>query len=262
MWKYPIYRTLETVFSAWICSCIFSIAIGVTVVWLTSRPWQKWPIDWTWLKKGFISGFMFLTASMCFRALHTFDRHMVEDLAGSDFLGVYVVYMSMAMAVLNIMEPAVFSFLYPKLVFARKQKDQVSYLKIMNELFFTSISGSFFVAIFIALIAPKVFDWIGKPIYLQHIHILWLLLVMAFIYAIGMVPHYGLYAHHGDKTIFFAHVTSLLIFLISIRLTESNYPMEATAISLIITFIWLGLYKYWHYQKISMHSLPQYFLNK
>lgn len=254
MWDKPKYRNLEPVFIAWLTGCVLAIFVGLFVIWREAKPWQRWSINWAWLKKGLTVGLIFLTATTCFRALQTFDRYAVEYLAGPDFLGVYVLYMGMAMAVISVLDPAVFSFLYPKLVAAHRQGDQVLYKKLMRELVWSSALVSLLVALGVGLLAPWVFDWIGKPLYAHHIHILWLLLLMSVIYAIGMVPHYGLYAHGADKTILFAHVSSLGIFVIGLTLTSSYYPLEATAYALFAAFAWMGGYKFVRYRMIAQNA--------
>jgi O-antigen/teichoic acid export membrane protein len=251
MWLYPVYRKLEAVLAAWLISCIFAIVIGAMIVWQEVRPWKRWPINWRWLKKGFKVGLLLLIATMCFRALQTFDRYAVEALAGPEFLGVYVLYIGMAMAVVSALDPSVVSFLYPKLVSAHRQGKPLLYRKLMRELAWSSLIVSLLVAATISILAPWVMDWIGKPLYAQNLHVLWLLLVMTTIYAVGMVPHYGLYAHSADKVIVFAHISSLVVFGMTLLASSPLYPREATAISLIAALAWMGLYKYWRYRDIA-----------
>lgn len=250
IWFNPVDRTLNTVFFAWMCGCMIAIALGGSIIWYEARPWKLWPIDINWLKNGFLVASMFLGATMCFRALQTIDRYAVEALAGKNFLGVYVLYMGMAMAIMSVLDPAVLSFLYPRLVAAYKQ-DIVKYRKIMRELAYSVTVVSLLLAILIGYLAPLVLHWIGKPIYIQYISILWLLLGMTVIYAIGMIPHYGLYAYGADKSIIFAHVSSLLVFGIVLLAVAKIAPMAATAYALNAAFLWVGLFKWWRYHVLS-----------
>lgn len=250
MWLMPMFCMLETIFVAWLVGCVTAIVFGCVIIWKELTPWRSWPVNWGWLRKGFTIGSFFLIGTMCFRALLTFDRYSVEALVGSDLLGVYVLYMGMAMAVISVLDPAVFSFLYPKLVAANLQNDTPLYNNLMRELFWSSTLVSAFIAIIVALISPYVLEWTGRSLYLQHIHILWLLLFMSFVYAVGMVPHYGLYAHSADKSLLMAHLSSLAIFLGVLIPASKLFPFEATALSLISAFSWMGMYKYWSYTKI------------
>lgn len=250
MWLSSAFRTLQTVIVAWLIGSILATIVGLFVIRKEVKHWQYWSIDWAWLKKGFTVGLLFLTATICFRALQTFDRFAVKFLSGDDALGVYVLYSGMAMAVISALDPSVFSFLFPKLVAAHRKNDQVLYKKLMTELAWSAIITSLVLSITIALLAPCVLDWVGKSIYTEQSHLLWLLLTVSVAYAIGMIPHYGLYAYSGDKSIVFAHISSLAIFIISLAITSPFYPFEATACSLIAAFVWMGLFKHWQYRKI------------
>lgn len=244
MWLYKQFRTIEIVFALWTIGCITAILCGGILVWRESRPWKYWKLDTAWLKRGFSVGVTYLAATVCFKALLTVDRYTIELFAGADFLGVYVIYIGMAMTVVNILDPAVFSFLYPPLVRAYREGDYSVYRKLMRELTFSAVGLSFIIAVMIALLAPYVFEWISRPIYAEHLPILWLLLSMMMIYAVGMVPHYGLYAKGADKVIVFAHISSLMVFGAVIIALAKAMPFAATACALIAAFSWMGMVKY------------------
>lgn len=259
MWFDSSVRNLNAVLLAWLIGCLFAIMLGAWGIWREVRPWRRWKFDWFWLRRGFVVGLMFLMATMCFRALQTFDRYTVKSLAGADFLGVYVLYTGVAMSVISVLDPAVFSFLYPRLVAAYRQGDQAQYRQLMRELAYSAIGVSVLVAIVIAILAPFVFAWTNKPVYTQHLPILWLLLGMTIIYAIGMVPHYGLYARGADKSIVIAHVSSLLVFGVVVAALATLAPQAAAACALIASFLWMGLFKQWRYRtlnKDSSHTIP------
>ncbi len=251
MWIDPSLRNLNAVLVAWLVGCLLASLIGGMIIWREVRPWKRWELDRAWLRRGFAVGLMFLVATMCFRALQTFDRYTVKSLAGADFLGAYVLYTGVAMSVMSVLEPAVFSFLYPRLVSAYRQGDQTKYRQLMRELAYSAAGVSVIVAIAIAVLAPFVFVWTDKPIYTQHLPILWLLLGMTVIYAVGMVPHYGLYARGADKTIVFAHVSSLLVFGVVVAVLATIVPQAATACALIAAFLWMGLFKLWRYRILN-----------
>lgn len=251
IWINPEYRQINTVFAAWLVGASLAIVVGLVVVWREARPWQRWAIDWLWLRRGFTVGLTYLIATMSFRALQTFDRYAVEALAGQDFLGVYVLYIGMAMTVISVVDSGVFFFLYPKLVTAQRQDKPAQVRKLMQELAWSALTVSFVIGLMVGLLAPWVFAWIGKPLYAEHLHVLWLLLLMTLIYAMGMVVHFGLYARGADKTIVFAHISSLLVFFAALGLMARPFPLEATALALIVAFAWMGIYKFLRLRKLS-----------
>lgn len=189
---------------------------------------------------------------MSFRALPTFDGYTVEALAGQEFLGVYVLYIGMAMTVISVVDSGVFFFLYPKLVAAQRRGEQAEVRKLMQELAWSALTVRFMIGLMVGLLAPWVFAWIGKPLYVQHLHVLWLLLLMTLIYALGMVVHFGLYARGADKTIVVAHISSFLVFFAALGLMARPFSLEATALALIVAFAWMGTYKFLHLRKLSL----------
>ncbi len=251
MWFAPTLQKLETVFFAWFIGSMFSCVAGIVIVWREVGFWKWYPVDWKWLRIGYKKGLMFLVGTICFRALFTADRYIIKHYVGMEMLGVYVLYMSMAMAIVNFMEPAIFSFLYPRLVSAWRQGQHAIYKKVFRELSFSAIMFSIGLAVACAVLAPLVLQWTGKSIYIGQQHLLWVLLVMVVIYAIGMVPHYGLYAFGADRIIMLSHLSSLGIFILMVALMVGTWPFFAVPLALIGSFSWMGGVKLWFYLRLK-----------
>ncbi len=254
MWNMPGFQNIETVFIAWIIGSLVSVVLGVFIVWRVVPAWRWWHIDWAWLRTGYRKGLMFLTATMCFKALFTADRYIVGHLAGADMLGVYVVYAGMAMAIFNFLDPAIFSFLYPRLVSAWRQGQYATYRRVLKELSVSAVLASLGLAVMCSLVAPWVLRWTGKEIYLHQQSLLWVLLIMVIIYAVGMVPHYGLYARGADRSIVFSHVSSLVVFSMIVVLLVAHSPLYGTPLALIGAFTWMGGIKLWFYTRLSAYD--------
>lgn len=255
MWLKPSYRYIEIVFSGWLLGLILAVILGVFAVWREARPWRYWLLDWSWLRRGFAVSFFYMIATLSFRALQTFDRYAVEFLTDKDLLGVYVLYTGMAMAVISVIDSGVFFFLYPKLVAARRQGDIAIWDKLMRELAWSALAVGLGVVLLIGLLAPWISTWIGKPLYAAHINLLWMLLMMALLYAMAMVPHYGLYSIGLDKVIVHANLSALIVFFATLAAAASMFPAEATPLALIFAFIWMGIYKYWALRKHNRITL-------
>ena len=247
MWFVPSMQNLKTIFFAWFIGSALAGIIGIIIVWHDVGCWRWWNLDWKWLRLGYKKGLMFLVATMCFRALFTVDRYIIEHFSGGDMLGVYVLYMSMAAAIINFMDPAIFSFIYPRLVSAWRQGQHEIYKRTFREFALSSILTSLGLALICATLAPWVLNWTGKSIYLNQLPLLWVLLSMAVIYAMGMVPHYGLYAIGADRSIMFAHISSLAVFVISVVLMLKALPLYVVPLSLVVAFSWMGGLKMWLY---------------
>lgn len=256
MWFVPDTRTLETIFLAWLIGSTLAVMLGAVIIWKDVAPWRRWPLDRRWITRGFKIGFVFLTATMSFKALQTFDRYIVADLVGPELLGVYVLYTGIAMAVIGFLDPAVFSFLYPRLIRAYREGKMLEYQSILKELAWSATLLATLMAIIAAALAPLILAWTGKAIYQEHLDLLWLLLSMVVIYAIGMIPHYGLYAKGSDRSIMIAHISSLLVFVVVVWLTARIAPLEAAAYGLLAAFTWMGLFKYWRYRRLAHQTPP------
>ena len=259
MWLNPETRNLDVIFGSWFIGALLAILIGGFAVYREVIPWRPGRIDWAWIKRGFRVAFIFLVATTSFKALTTVDRYIVEYLNHPDLLGVYVLYIGMAMAVVNFLDPAVFSFLYPRAVTAYRQGDYVTYNKVMKEMVVSSIAVTLILALIIAILAPYVLEWIDREAYQEQIFLLWILLMVAAVYGIGLIPHYGLYAKGLDRCIVLSHISSLLIFVITVFLIAPYNPLEATAYALLAAFIWMAIIKSICYFKIGQNDkLSQY----
>ncbi len=251
MWIIPEAQSLHTVFIAWLPGALLAIFIGAIVIYREISPWRRWPLDRTWIRRGFTVGMLFLLATICFKALLTVDRYVVEHLVGVDMLGVYVLYIGIAMTVVNFLDPAVFSFLYPRIVSAYRQGDLPLYQKLMREMTWSTIGVSLILVIILAAIAPFMLEWIGRAVYAEHLPLLWLLLAVAVTYAVAMIPHWGLYARGADRSIVFAHISSLVVFCIAVILLAKHAPFMATAYGLLAAFTWIGIIKFMFYQRLA-----------
>lgn len=107
LWFEPATRDLTTVFLAWLLGALLAILVGLRLIWQEAAPWRAYPIDRAWLTRGFKVGLLFLTATLCLKALTTLDRYVVDHLVGTDLLGVYVLYIGISMALMSVLDPAI-----------------------------------------------------------------------------------------------------------------------------------------------------------
>lgn len=252
LWFTTIQNPLEIILYTWLASVILAILVGGSFIF-KSIPLHKGKqkIDINWIKYGFKVGFVFLIATLCFRALFTLDRYAVNYLTNSDLLGVYTVYIGIAMAVFSFIDAGILSFLYPKMVSFYKQGKISEYAACKKELSQSIFIVGFSLALAASLLAPIALAWTDREIYLDHLPLLWLLLVVVIVYALGMIPHFGLYAYSRDKDIIIAHIISLVLFLVVTSIVSFISPLFATGFGLLAAFIWIGIFKQWRYNQYS-----------
>jgi len=243
MFFFEEYRTLTSIYTAWMIGSALAILIGLYKIRQTLPIWEKVQVDYSWLKKGFKVGGLFLLATLCFKGLLTFDRYAVEALSSLETLGVYVFYIGIVMGAYNFLDPAVFSFLYPRMLQSYQMKEKDRYQKTFKELTLSTVLISILLAAVIWFVTPLLIQWVDKPIYSTYINSLGLLIAAGFVYAIGYVPHYALYAMKSDRWIVASHVTALIMFFVSLALFKLDNGIETVALALLLAFSCMAMLK-------------------
>mgnify|MGYP000290342681 CR=1 FL=1 len=251
MWFDPSSRNLDEVFFFWSMGGASAVLFALWIIKKKVRIWMWSGIDWGWIRKGFGVGGLFLISTLSFKALTTVDRYFVEYFMNTELLAVYVVYIGMAMSIYSFVDSAVTSFLYPRAVSAWRTSEFDEFYKVMRELWVTSIMCSVSLAFIVGISAPWILGLVGKEIYLEHLDMLWVLLLAAIVYSIGLVPHYGLYSKGGDKEIMAIHLSSLLVFFGSIGVMAKLWVEGAVAVGLLLSFCWVGGAKLMIYRGIK-----------
>lgn len=243
MYFFEELRNLNSIFIAWSIGSFLSIVLGFFVIKSSLLVWEKNNFDYKWLKKGFKTGALFFIATICFKGIVTFDRYAVEYLENIEMLGVYVFYASIVMGSYAILEPAIFSFLYPRMLESYQKGNILKYSKIFKELVISTLLVTILLAVFAWFIVPWLISLINKPIYLDYLEGLWILIMAGFFYSISFIPHYGLYSMKADRWIVSSHVSSLMIFFISLFFVQLNNGIETVSMALLSAFIWMAIFK-------------------
>jgi O-antigen/teichoic acid export membrane protein len=241
-------RNLDAVMALWATAGV--LAAGLAVWKLKRLKTTGWalPIDWAWVKKGIAVSTAFLLATLALRGVQTFDRYWLEALGGIELVGTYVLLLGVAGTLLTFLDAAVFSFAYPALIQHHHKGEHLVARKKVKLLLAQTLLMSAFFGIVSWLLLPFFLDWIGNPVYQGHIHWYpWLLSAMT-INALGLVPHYALYARGEDRPIIYSHVVGLLAFCGLTWGISGQYSVLAVPIGLNAAFIGILIIKsiaYW-----------------
>lgn len=208
------YRTLDTVLYLWVLGATVAIITSIIYIHNLVPTIFEAKADWKWIKKGYRVALRFFLSTVTIKIIMTFDRFIVETIAGREFLGVYAVYAGMAMVVNSVLVPTVFSFLYPRLVENFRKEQFKLYKKNFQQLLFLTLLIGGSVAFIVGALAPFAFNWVEKPIYVEQINYLWWLLLFSFLYCLSMVPHYVLYAKGKDGCILISNLFGAFVFFI------------------------------------------------
>ncbi len=251
MWTIPYLNSLNTILVAWSIGSILSIVLGGYIIYKEVPKWKLYSVDKSWLITGLKVGTFFFVSTISYQGILTIDRYIIEFYSTSIELGVYVFYISLILGIGGFLQAAIFSFLYPKLIKYYPLKNKLAFQKTMNELTYFTIGLSLVFIIFLYFIVPNLINWINKPIYAEYLELFYILLTMLFVFALAQIPHQGLYAMHKDKVIVYSHITGLLIFILNTYIWKDIGILTSVALSLVMTFLWIGSIKYYYYTKYS-----------
>lgn len=245
------WRSLEWVFLAWGAGSLLGLSVGAwQVSCLSIGNWSR-AIDWQWIRRGVVVAVPFVIATLALRALSTLDRYWFQVLADLEALGAYVLFAGISSSLLSFLDAGVFAFIYPSLIRAYQERDQMAFVRNLRKLLMQTFTVSIgFVCCAVLLIKPLLL-WMNKPIYISQVHLFPWVLAAAVLYALGMIPHYALYAQSLDKPIIHSHLMSLTIFLLATYFLSSWLGSLAVPISLCIAFFFIFCWKTWSFFRLT-----------
>ncbi|UVO19518.1 MULTISPECIES: lipopolysaccharide biosynthesis protein [Pseudomonadaceae] len=241
----PESRSLDFVLGAWALGGLAALLLGICrISRLEIGGWRR-QIDWHWIGCGLKIAIPLLVATLAVRGVFTLDRYWFEWLAGLEILGAYVLFMGFSSALMSFLDAGVFAFSYPGLISAYSQQNVTAFRQGLYRLLVqTLVLAAVFAVIALLLIGPLL-QWLDKPLYIEHQNLFPWLLVATLLYAVSMVPHYGLYAQGHDRPIIYSHIASLLCFIPVTWLFSLHWPLLAVPLGLCTTFMLMLLWKVW-----------------
>lgn len=236
-------RHLQLVMGLWVLAGVVAACLGLYK--LRHLPVGGWglAVDWQWVRKGVVVSAWFLLATLALRGIQTFDRYWLEALGGITMVAPYVLLMGIAGTLLAFLDAAVFAFAYPVLIQLHHRQDVAEGRRQVWRLLWQTVSLSAIFGLASWLALPYFLAWTGKPLYLQLAGWYpWLLLAMV-LNAVGMVPHYALYALGVDKPIIHSHIFAFLAFLLTTAVAGRWLALQAVFLGLNVAFGCMLLWK-------------------
>jgi len=241
----PESRDIDTVMALWCAAGGMTAALGIwTIVRLRFGGWHM-SVDWGWVKRGINISLAFLVATVALRGIQTIDRYWLEALGGIETVGAYVLFFGMASALMTFLDAGVFAFGYPALIRHHHAGEHDEARALSRRMLAQTIAVSSGFAVISWLVLPYLLDWIGNPIYRDRIYFYpWLLLAMV-LNALGMVPHYTLYAKGHDRPIIYSHLAALAAFVLftlalAPKMAEFAVPIALNA-AFALVLIWKSI---------------------
>ena len=238
-----VARNLDTVMALWATAGAAAASIGVLRLKQLRTSGWKLPVDWTWVKKGIGVSVTFLVATLALRGVQTFDRYWLDALASIEMVGAYVLLLGVASTLMVFLDAGVFAFAYPALIKHNHDGEHERAHKQVKRLLLQTLVLSVAFAVMSWVLLPYFLEWIGNPAYQQALPWYpWLLSAMT-INAVGMVPHYALYARGSDKPIIYSHIAGLVGFALATWLLSRVYSGLAVPIGLNVAFLTILVWK-------------------
>ncbi len=241
----PALRTLDVAFTAWAIGAAASCALAFALIRVLEPNKATAPIDWFWIRRGLYVAAPLMLASLSTRGIFMLDRYWVEALSGLSTLGAYVLFVSMASAVIAFLDAGVIDFAYPRLVAAARGGEDGLYRQLMRDLAMKVAFATVLLVIAVLLIGAVGVAWLGKPHYSDQGYLLpWLLLAVA-IQALGMIPHVGLYARGNDRPIVWSQLAGLGTFIAILAVFGDRFGVVlvpwAMCVGFTVILIWKSL---------------------
>lgn len=251
MYYAPQARDLSVVFAAWSLGGLAALVLGI--IRIKSMGLSGWgeKIDWGWITRGLKVAFALLLATLAVRGVFTLDRYWVQELVGMQLLGAYVLFMGVSMALMSFLDAGVFAFIYPGLISAYQKGNPEIFrrgmIKLSQQTIF--VSGAF--AVIALLVIGPLLVWLNKPLYVEQQGLFVWILIATLLYALGMIPHYGLYAQGRDRPIIYSHIASLIIFIATTWSAAQYSPHIAVPLGLCASFFCVLCWKSWSYHRLT-----------
>lgn len=244
-------RNLDTVFALWLVAGIATVGLGVFKLYrLRVGGWQE-AIDWSWIRRGVRIAVPLLLATLALRAISTFDRYWLQELASLQVVGAYVLFVGISGTLLAFLDAGVFAYAYPALIKVFHAQQPAQYRAQMRTMCLHALVVIVGFAVTSMLVLPYLLQWIGNPVYLQYQQLFpWLLLAMG-LNALGMVPHYALYAQKQDRPIIQSHLWSLVVFVLATALFTLWDSLLAVPAGYACSQLFILFWKSWAYYRLT-----------
>jgi len=210
---------------AWMLGELFVVILCIYAALKSIQPdWQK--LDKEWVINGIKSSIFLLVGILAMKGLFTLDRFAVSQITEPEFLGIYIIFISIANAMIILTESAYVPIVTPILIRLFKSEKYDDFLKTGFK-FFRSVLVS---SIFLMFLAVAFFDSMGSffnsETFLTYRSIFNLIIFTIFIHNLAISAQIILYAMKEDNFNVSISVTCFIVFILSFltiyNVTESS----------------------------------------
>lgn len=184
----------------------------------------------------------FLLLIFFLKGIEFIDKFLIGKEVGLEETGIYSFLFSMA-SVLGVFVISGFYIIYlPQLIDSFKS-DKSGFKKVFFKFSILTVISSIVIAVLIVLISPYVFKLIDKEVMLDHIDVLYLLLIGFVLHNTSLIPHVFLYVCHDEAKI---SLIMGLAFIVNLALNLLMIPklgIMGAGYSFVITYVVIVVFK-------------------
>ncbi|MFP2997924.1 polysaccharide biosynthesis C-terminal domain-containing protein [Spongiivirga sp. MCCC 1A20706] len=204
--------------------------------------------DFEWITKGAKAASVFFIGSVSFQIIQFSDRYMIDYFFGKKLVGVYTAYAQFTNAIEVFTFSAITMVMYPKLI--SKFSNRYEY-KRLKSLFSKQLVGASLILILIVLIvAPIVFQFLGKDSIISELHTFYILLIGIFFLIISNVFHYDLYVKRKDFQILKVAVIAMLVNVSLNLILIPRLNIFGAALATLASFLIIFILKFYYSKKL------------
>lgn len=231
----PEWRSLSWVLGAWLVFAGAACGLGYASLLAQTRP--GWPrrIDWRWLGQGIVVAWPLFVASLSTRGMVTFDRFFLEDQAGLEVLGAYVLFMGITTAILSFLDAGVVDFTYPRLVDHASRGELPAFKAVLRQARKRLLLMTAPLLLAALLVTELLVPTLGKPVFTENRHLMYWLLLATALQALCLIPHLALYGLRRDAPIMQSQLAGLMVFCLGAWLLR---PWGAAAVPAGLCLAW------------------------
>jgi len=245
------FRTLEVILNAWLLGVLFSVVFATVIIKKSINNWNFSSLSFSWIKKGYKVGVLFIVGTIALRAISTGDRFFLEQWSNVEMVGVYVFYTSLTVGASAFIHAGVIVFSTPKIITAYQQDKLMEFELLMNKFFKELIFSIIIMLTVLYLVMPFVIEWIGKGLYLEYYDVFYIALITVGVTVLSSHPGTYLYAARRDIYILLLNISSLIVFILLLWFFYFNYlelpALYRVSFSVALTLIFLLVAKYFGY---------------
>ncbi len=209
---YQPLRSLEVLLTFWIGGGLLSL--GITMWLARGWPWKKilsTKLEWQWYLIKLRSSAKLYLADVLGVVNYYLDRYVVSLFLSLEMTGIYVFFSQVMTATWNLINSGVLVVYAPHLIKAYNANDTAPFNRLYRQCLKRTYVAALGLALLSGVTVPFVVTFTNNPALLDHISLLWIMLVALLFKIGGTCAGSGLFAMHKDREKFMLEVITFFI---------------------------------------------------